>query len=393
MLIPIRTDYHRHRKPWVNYALVATNIFLFVWLYLIKAGSDASVYNGIIRDWMLSPTSPQLVQFISSIFLHADWAHLIGNMIFLWVFGNAINDKFGHFGYLAFYLAGGIIASIGYLGLGGVSFVLGASGAIAAVTGAYLVLLPRTSITVIIFAVYFIFPLEISSLIFIAFQIAFNFYWTFADSGSNVAHSAHTSGYVFGIVISILVLKLKLIRRDDWDILHLYLQYKRRRQYRQAVANGYDPFSVNSDSSRARKVASTIFKQTQPADPETLAVRKAIAAACREKDFVIAAKLYVQLQETSNTEQVLAEQNQLDVSNQFMMSQDYLHAASGYATFLKYYPRSPFCPDIELMLGRIYSRYYPNKDLAKIHLQKAIETQRDISNRKLAQEELDQLEK
>ena len=113
MIIPIRTDYRMRRTPWANYALLAVNVAVYALGY--HAASQAGLQR--IYGHMLHPDEPQLAQFFSSMFLHGSFAHLGGNMIFLWVFGNAMNDKFGQAGYLAFYLAGGVSVSYTHLTL------------------------------------------------------------------------------------------------------------------------------------------------------------------------------------------------------------------------------------------------------------------------------------
>ena len=84
MIIPIRTDYRRKNTPWVNYGLVLVNVLLFVFGY----NASDSAHQARISQWMLEPDLPTLEQFFSCMFLHANWGHLLGNMIFLWVFGN-----------------------------------------------------------------------------------------------------------------------------------------------------------------------------------------------------------------------------------------------------------------------------------------------------------------
>ena len=123
-MIPVRTDRRLERTPWINYGLIVANVLVFV---LFQKGRVA---DPLVRMYLLHPDEPMAFQFLASMFMHGGWGHLIGNMIFLWVFGNAVNDSFGHVGYLAFYLAGGIIAGLGYVLLSGVAPVLGASGAI-----------------------------------------------------------------------------------------------------------------------------------------------------------------------------------------------------------------------------------------------------------------------
>src|SRR5664279_2400778 len=118
MIIPIRTDYKLSRTPWVNYLIIAANVVVFLYSLTSAAAQMTQAY-------VLSPDNPQLYQFFTSVFMHGGWMHLLGNMLFLWVFGNAVNDRFGNAGYLAFYLAGGVLAGVGYLLLGGHAPVLG----------------------------------------------------------------------------------------------------------------------------------------------------------------------------------------------------------------------------------------------------------------------------
>ena len=134
MLIPIRTDYRMTHTPWVNYGLLAANaIFYFLGFH---AGDEQSYQR--VYPYLLHPHGPELVQFFTSIFLHGGLWHLIGNMLFLWVFGNAINDRIGHLGYLAFYLAGGVLAGIGFLVLRGSAPELSGILYAAAITAAIL---------------------------------------------------------------------------------------------------------------------------------------------------------------------------------------------------------------------------------------------------------------
>lgn len=176
MLLPIRTDYRQSQKPVVNYLIIIVNVLLFLF---VPHHSE----NPATQAYLLDPGAPQLVQFFTSMFLHANLLHILGNMIFLWVFGNAVNDRFGHVAYAAFYLAGGVGSAIGYVLLGGVTPVLGASGAISAVTGAYLVLFPRVRVTVITWLFFAMIPLEISSVYFLGFQFAFNLWASLAGLG------------------------------------------------------------------------------------------------------------------------------------------------------------------------------------------------------------------
>jgi membrane associated rhomboid family serine protease len=397
MFFPIRTDYQPRQKPVVNHLLLAVNIALF---FLGFNGSTAESQRGI---WhlMLQPDAPEVYQFFTSMFLHANFAHLLGNMVFLWTFGGAINDRFGHAGYLAFYLAGGVLAGVGYQLLGGASPVLGASGAISAVTGAYLVLFPRTRVTMIVFF-FFISFIEVSSLYLLAFQVILNLLMSVMPAvtgrfAGGVAYTAHASGYVFGIGISVILLATRVLPRDVFDLLNLIQSGRRRSQYRRMVAKGYDPFNVHRPSrSTQREGRRSVASKTVDSKPSSslatreLELRKRIRDACARHDMESAAKDYLQLIQIAD-DVVLPRQNQLDVANQLMASQHYPAAADAYERFLRHYSGYEHIGDIYLMLGVLYGRYLHQKDRAIAALEKAVDTLHDASNRRLAEKQLRQL--
>ena len=386
MFIPIRTDYRLTRTPLVNYALLAANVVIFL-----------LGYNGMTRAnlaridlWMLHPGEPVLVQFFSSVFLHADWVHLMGNMLFLWVFGNAINDRFGNVGYLAFYLAGGVLAGIGYVLMSGGAPVLGASGAIAAVTGAYLVLFPRTRVTLLFF-LYFITWFQVPSLYFLLFQVLFSFYMSAQHIGPDaevtVAHWAHNSGYIFGIAVSAALLATKVLPRDAFDLLNLIRSSHRRGRFRRMVASGYDPFRTGSGRSVAAGTPAWSRTTASDADSPEMRLRVAISEAYSQNDLPGAAELYLQLVQVAE-DAVLARQQQLDVANQLMSSERHPQAADTYERFLKHYANYEHKADIHLMLGILYGRYLHQYDRAEHYLQRAVEGLHDPKKVELARSDL-----
>jgi membrane associated rhomboid family serine protease len=394
MIIPIRTDYRLSRTPVVNYILLGINVALF--LAGLSAEDIASSQR--ISHLMLHPDNPQLYQFFTSVFLHAGWMHLLGNMVFLWVFGNAINDRFGNVGYLAFYLAGGVLAGVGYILLAGHAPVLGASGAISAVTGAYIVLFPRTRVTVLL-VFYFITFLEVSSLYFLLFQVVVNLVMSFTpgltgSAGGGVAYAAHSSGYIFGIGLSVALLYLRVLPRDVFDLLNLLRDARRRYQYRRMVSKGYDPFSYSrvrkpAPPRAARRVeASTV--QSEPTAPSTsreMALRSEIREACQRHDLRDASRKYLQLVRIAD-DAVLSRQDQLDVANQLMADENYPAAADAYERFSRRFTAYEHMADIYLMLGLLYGRYLHQYDRAEQCLQQAVERLSDPGKNRLAQDEL-----
>ena len=394
MLIPIRTDYRMSRTPVVNYALIAVNVVLFL------MGYNGATSRGLLRisTLMLNHENPQLYQFFTSMFLHASWMHLIGNMVFLWVFGNAINDKFGNVGYLGFYLAGGLCAGIGYLLTTPQAPVLGASGAISAVTGAFLVLLPRVNVTLLVFF-FFITFFEASSLFFLLFQLLFNL-WGTADvltrpGGGGVAYSAHLAGYVYGILAAVLLLVSRLLPRDAYDLLNLIKTWKRRTSYKRMVARGNDPFGYSrvKHEERSRRVET---RKIAAAPSDTLSarelqLRREISQAWQDHDLPQAAQLYLQLVQISE-DAILPRQQQLDVANQLMADQRHPAAADAYERYLRHYPSQGDQGDIHLMLGLLYGRYLHQYDRAEDYLQRAINGLSDPRKVELARSDLADVE-
>ncbi len=389
MLIPIGTDYRMRIRPWVNYAIILANVLIFLLGY--RGDSQAGLEK--INNWLLHPIMPELHQFFTSVFLHGGWSHLIGNMIFLWVFGNALNDRFGHLGYLAFYLAGGVLAGVGYVILGGRAPVLGASGAISAVTGAYLVLLPRVRVSLMGLLIYVIVPFELSSLYFLLFQFIFNLYMslggmTGAAGGGGVAYVAHSAGYVFGIGVAALLLAVKVLPRDPYDLLNLIQNWHRRRSYHRMVAQGYDPFNYAGEIRHggARRIKAKVLDPVIPGTPEakSLELRRGISAAIARHDTPTAADKYLHLL-AIEPDAVLARDQQLDVSNQLMADNRYSEAADAYEKLLSHYPAHEHRGDIRLMLGLLYGRYLNQYERAMQNLQTATEQLGDTKKLELAQ--------
>lgn len=387
-MIPIRIDKHLSRTPWINYGLILANAAIF--LFFQRQGS-----NPAADLYMLHPDQPELYQFFTSAFLHAGWEHLIGNMIFLWVFGNAVNDSFGHVGYLAFYLAGGVIAGVGYVLLTGTAPVLGASGAISAVTGAFLVLFPRVRVTVLVI-VGWIFPMELPSLLFLALQFGFNLWLQVSQASGGVAYVAHLSGYVFGIGIAATLLATKLLPRDVYDLLSLARTWRRKREYRKVVADGYDPFGyhrtrqVNSPPPRWSEIKTVSAEPVKPMDGREFQVRQDISARHAAGDFPAAATQYLSLVQLADNA-VLPLPQQLDIANYLMSSQQYPAAADAYERFVKHYPQYEYIGDVWLMLGLIYSRYLQQDALAQTCLDRAGKTLTDAHKAELARQELDKV--
>jgi membrane associated rhomboid family serine protease len=216
-MIPLRDHNPSGRIPIITYFLLAINILVFIWMFMMTAAD----LENFIANYALIPalvTSGQrFFSFFSSIFLHGGIAHILGNMLFLNIFGDNLEDFFGHFKFLVFYLLGGVAASLlqVIINPGSAIPVLGASGAIAATMGGYLVLFPRHRIDVL-----FSFGWVVRQASVPAYTMLF--YWfifqIFSGVGSlaymsetmgGVAYFAHVGGFVFGWVVTKLLARKK----------------------------------------------------------------------------------------------------------------------------------------------------------------------------------------
>ncbi len=390
MILPIRTSIKPVRTPYTNYILIGINVAIFLLTYSPHYVAGTRIVEPLrlwAQQFMLYPFKPNLWQFVSYAFLHGGYAHIIGNMFFLYLFGNNVNDKLGHVGYLCFYLAGGVFSGIGHAILSN-SPVLGASGAVAAVTGAYLVLFPQTLITVL-YWFFFIGTTEVSALFFIGFKMIVldN---VIARYTPNVAYDAHLAGYAFGIVSVTVLIATGLISRSGFDLWSMLKQWNKRRVYRDVVSSGYDPFSGRNMS---KKIEVTEVKKTpaqKAVEEEILQVRTKITDLFGQSNLAEAAEAYLELMEIDKA-QILPQQYLLDIANQLMASGKWQESAQTYEKLLVHYDKYEYIEQIQLMLGILHSRYLHQPEAAVKYLQAARERLHDPSQVKMCNGELDKL--
>jgi membrane associated rhomboid family serine protease len=214
-MLPLSDGVPTRRFPIVNTALIVANVA--VWLFyelpnLDSAVSHASLYPCTVSGACHGP-EPWWLSWFTAMFLHASWSHIAGNMLFLGVFGNNVEDSFGRLRYLLFYVAGGFAAAATQTAatlLAGTDAdarvpTLGASGAIAAVLGAYIVLYPNARV----FGLLVIFPVRVSAWFFLGAWFLYQLFeanvgllsTTEGDTGG-VAFFAHVGGFVFGYLVA-----------------------------------------------------------------------------------------------------------------------------------------------------------------------------------------------
>ena len=251
-MIPIGDSVRSRTTPFVNYLIILVNVAVFAWMFTLgnetprtrteavsefAAQTSGECYgfetaptelDRFFCDYSLQPgeftdnlrgesdvPNPNrwliLLTILTSVFLHGGWFHIIGNMLFLWVFGDNVEDRLGHLGYLLFYLAAGVAASLVQIGINpeSVTPLIGASGAVAGVLGAYIVYYTRATVRVVIpFFVLIFIPIPVPAWVMIGVWFLQNLvsgYATVSDAATpdgGVAWFAHIGGFVFGLLMA-----------------------------------------------------------------------------------------------------------------------------------------------------------------------------------------------
>jgi membrane associated rhomboid family serine protease len=219
-MIPIRDDNPSTITPVVTIAIIGLCTLVFLWQVTLPAEeATRAVYSyGVIPAVLFGRDAlpPELVRVpaafsvLTAMFLHGGWMHLIGNMLYLWIFGNNIEDSMGHVRFVIFYVLCGAAAALAQSALDPSSIVpmIGASGAIAGVLGAYLVLFPRAHVVVVVPLGFFIQPMRLPAILVLGFWFVLQFIQgglaVGAKEGGGVAYWAHIGGFVAGIVLIFL---------------------------------------------------------------------------------------------------------------------------------------------------------------------------------------------
>ena len=235
-MIPLRDANPTRRRPVVTIALIAVCVAVFAYELLIQSSDGDGALDAFVRQYGLVPgtltaalngtQSDQLGSALRSVFtsmfLHGGWIHLIGNMLYLWILGNNIEDRLGRLGFLVFYLVGGVAAAVSQVLVGPQSElpVIGASGAIAAVLGAYLVLYPRARVLSLVFLGFFYQLLHVPAVIVLGLWFVLQLIDGVASLGvtstnGGVALFEHIGGFIAGVIVGFLIRTVGTSRRPQ----------------------------------------------------------------------------------------------------------------------------------------------------------------------------------
>ena len=218
-MIPLRDANPTRRPALVTLAIVVACGIAFGWELGLQSSGQAA-FEAAITDWGVVPAeltaawgrgdflSGESLTLLSSQFLHGGWLHLLGNLLYLWIFGNNVEDRMGRLGFLLFYLTGGVLAALAQVAIDPQSPIptIGASGAIAATLGAYLVFYPGARVTSLVFLGFFYqlvrIPAAIVLVLWFGLQLIDGIGSLGATQSGGIAFFAHIGGFVFGAVVA-----------------------------------------------------------------------------------------------------------------------------------------------------------------------------------------------
>ena len=221
-MIPLRDDVRSETRAYVTYTMVGACVLVFI-LQFMSELSNPSIEKSIVYNFGMIPAQvlhgQRLWTLITSMFLHGGFLHIIGNMLFLWIFGDNVEDAFGHWGYLGLYVLSGIFGSVlhALLAAGSQVPTIGASGAISGVLGAYLILYPRARVLTLVPIFFFIRIIHLPAFLLLGFWILLQVLYGCASAPgtTGVAYFAHIGGFGVGVVLALLI-RNRMRRAPVW---------------------------------------------------------------------------------------------------------------------------------------------------------------------------------
>ncbi len=375
MLIPLATDRPNRRTPVVTQTLVALNLGVFIAMYLLPL-LGVGTTEQIWRAGQVGGGRLIWYTLFTSAFLHAGIVHILGNLITLWVFGPPVEDRFGRAWFLAFYLAAGAASGLAHALLEPAP-AIGASGAIAGVTGAFLVLFPASRIKCLMFFL-IIGIVMVPAWFIIGLRITFDLLSQSLGVRNNIANIAHLGGYAFGMGVAFVLLWTGVLRREPYDLFTLLKARQRRATIRAAVnAQATD---------RARK-----FSKPDPEADELARRRAEVATLIAQGNLDQAAESYHALIDAYAHKPgagALSREAQLKLIAHLLGRDRRRLAARALDAFLTAYPADPEREELAILLARVNAHDLGDPARARALLEPIAAQSRDDRLRALAREEL-----
>lgn len=345
MLIPLGTDRPNERKAVITPVLIGANLGVFVVLALLHSANPelaASIEQwGAVKAQGFRPWQP-----VTSAFLHAGFMHIFGNMLFLLVFGPPVEDRLGRIGFAALYLVGAAASGLTHIAVDPHPAV-GASGAVAAVSGAFLVLFPRTRIKCFVIFI-FIGVFAVPSWWLIGLFIALDLIGHVFTPENGIANMAHLGGYAFGIGVAFTLLITGVLPREPYDLFSI-MKHKQRKR---AFASAHKQYEAQT--SRVRADARSV--RHDPVSDEIAETRAEIGAMVSSGQPQRAADAYLAMQKKyagqQNRPLTMNRDAQYAIANALYQRGDRVQAADAFARLLDTYPSDPERHVITVLIAR-----------------------------------------
>jgi membrane associated rhomboid family serine protease len=219
-MFPVSDVIPSRSTPYITVSLIVLNTVGF--LYELQL--NESQLQFLVREYGVVPASFSWLAVLTSMFLHGGWLHFAGNMLYLWIFGDNVEDRLGHGRFVLFYVFCGAAAAFGQAVTQPYSLVpmIGASGAIAGVMGAYFVLYPHSRVLTAVFILFFLDLIEIPAIFFLGIWFLMQFFSGIGSLGSSaadggVAFWAHVVGFIVGVVVGVLLRLADASQRRQWE--------------------------------------------------------------------------------------------------------------------------------------------------------------------------------
>lgn len=399
-MIPVGDEAVSRTRPYVNYALIAANCIVAAAMYATWFGRGPEAYETIIRQWGFTPDRFGVGLLFTSIFIHSGPIHLFGNMVYLAVFGDNIEDILGHAGYLAFYVAMGMLAGLGHYFHDPASAIpaIGASGAISGVLGAYIVLFTRSRVRVMLWWYFYIRFFWARAFWLLGFYFALQIFLALVVGGnSGVGYWAHIAGFACGVATVVPLILAKLIKRPDQSpertLSLLYADGGRG-------PAGHDDAGQGRAASGPPDTDPRMETQWHAADgTHVMPGEVSPAERCEAVLATIADGKMEQAVEMALVEFHMMGARAADagalarLADAFYREKVYPVAFEFYSAFIrKADPGDPRLPEVKLRAGMTASRHLRDYDGAKPLLMEAVGPHNTLSRRALASHELSAIE-
>jgi membrane associated rhomboid family serine protease len=367
MFIPLRTDRPPRHKPVVTQMIIAANVLVYIGMHVVQVSGEADMEN-VVDRFSFNPHEFRAWQLLTYQFMHdpnSIW-HLVFNMLFLWVFGSSVEDRISGAGFAVFYLVGGAAAALGHM-LVSKNPVIGASGSVAACTGAFLALYPRSRILMFYIiggAMFYVSSLWFIGLYFIVDLLNQGLGFMGFDGG--VAYAAHLAGYIYGFGVGFVLLATKILPREEYDVFFLFTQARRRAAMRaanRAARSATGPWeSATADT--GERLAKRAAEPLSPQAKREMELRAQVQRLAESQDLHAAGKIYAGILDEF-PQSMFNQDRQLELANQLFADHDPQHAAMAYELLLDRFPSVRNVIEVQLILAVLYTRHLHQPDKAR----------------------------